>query len=209
MNSAARDLQFTKFLIETGETKRLNLTLDPAKGSCRMATLKDGRYQQCMQQSHATPDCDLRVTPDDLHLAATNIEAEELLDLWNELEAHAPADSNAPSKYMDWDAAATVACVALLLSALLNVLLRFPNMFVTSAAAPKTALLYSWVVATDAMTPMPVVVPPPDVHVSLLLVVLILHVTVTLVAAVSVWWCTRATTRYTSRQICPPEIWYS
>ena len=144
MNSAARDLQFTKFLIETGETKRLNLKLDPAKGSCRMASLKDGRYQQCMQQSHATPDCDLKVTPDDLHLAATNIEAEDLLDLWNELEAHAPADSGAPSGWaMDWDAAATVACVALLLSALLNVLLRFPNMFVTSAAAPKTALLYS------------------------------------------------------------------
>jgi hypothetical protein len=61
-----------------------------------MALLKDGRYQQCMQQSHATPDCDLRVTPDDLHLAATNIEAEDLLDLWNELEAHAPADSSAP-----------------------------------------------------------------------------------------------------------------
>jgi hypothetical protein len=130
-----------------------------------MATLKDGRYQQCMQQSHATPNCDLKVTPDDLHLAATNIEAEDLLDLWNELEVHAPADSGAPSGWaMDWDAAATVAYVALLLSALLNVLLRFPNMFVTSAAAPKTALLYSWVVASNAMTPMPVAIPSPDVH---------------------------------------------
>ena len=53
-----------------------------------MATLKEGRYQQCMQQTHGTPDCDLKVTPDDFHLAATNIEAEDLLDLWNELEVH-------------------------------------------------------------------------------------------------------------------------
>jgi len=94
---------------------------------------------------------------------------------------------------MDWDSAATVACVALLLSALLNLLLRFPNMFVTGAAVPKTALMYSWVVATDAMTPMPVVAPPPDGHVSLLIVVLCLHVTVTLAAAVSVYWYTRVT----------------
>jgi hypothetical protein len=97
-----------------------------------------------MDQSHTTPDCDLKVSPDDRHLAATNVEAEALLDLWNELEAHAPADSGAPSGWaMDWDAAATVACVALLLGALLNVLLQFPNLFVTSAAAPKAALLYS------------------------------------------------------------------
>ena len=74
-----------------------------------MATLKEGRYQQCMQQTHVTPDCDLKVTPDDLHLAATNIEAEDLLDLWNELEAHAPADLGAQSGWaIGWDAAATV-----------------------------------------------------------------------------------------------------
>ena len=103
-----------------------------------MATLKEGRYEQCRQQSHGTLDCDLKVTPDDLHLAATNIEAEDLLDLWNELEAHVPTDSGAPSGWaIDWGAAATVACVALLLGALLNILLQFSNLFVTSATAPK------------------------------------------------------------------------
>ena len=194
MSTGPRDLQFTKFLIETDETQRLNLKLDPTKGSCRMAMLKDGRYVQCMQQTHVTPDCDLKVSLDDLHLAATNIEAEDLLDLWTELEAYAPADSGAPSGWaIDWDAAATVACVALLLGVLLNIRLQFPNLFVTSTAAPKAALMYSWVVAADAMTPVPVAIPSPDVHSSLLLVVLILHVVVTLIAALSVWWCTRNT----------------
>ena len=60
LDGGQRDLHYTRFLIETGEDARLNLHLDPSKGTCRMTTLGQGRYVQCQLQHHSTAECDIR-----------------------------------------------------------------------------------------------------------------------------------------------------